>query len=414
MNKEIIALLIFLFTYLLIAFRRFRLLHIGRQAGAIVGATLMVVFGIIDIDEAYKSVDLNTIVLLFGMMVISEYLRISNFFKYISHLLLKKIKKPENFLTFVVFISGIGSAFMVNDTVCIIMTPIIVAYCVSVEVDALPFLIALATSSNIGSIGTLTGNPQNMLIGSYARLSYTKYFLIAFPLSILLLFLNNYFLKKIFERKLKSYKKGEGELKEVMIKKNLMFKSVLTLSLVVIFWFLGFNLSFTALVGASFLILITRISPQRILAKIDITILLFFAGLFVVIGAMEKTKLFEYFASLTPSSISLLQSYYISFLTIIFSNLFSNVPFVMIGLKWGAHLSYSEYFYYLLAVVSTLAGNLTILGSMANLIVVELAKGTRIIKFKEYLRFGFFITTITTIISVFYLFVVFKFILKAI
>ncbi|MCX7830627.1 MAG: SLC13 family permease, partial [Acidobacteria bacterium] len=224
MEKELIALFIFGFTYLLIAARRFRVLHIGRAAGALVGATLMVVFGVISIDGAYKSIDLNTIVLLFGMMVISEYLRLAGFFRGVATVFIKNISSPKDFLTAVVWISGIGSAFLVNDTVCIIMTPIILAYAVSAEVDALPFLIALATSSNIGSMGTLAGNPQNMLIGSYARLSYSKYFIIVFPLALLILYFNNILLKKVFEKRLCCGAGTLPKIPEFRIKKNLMIK----------------------------------------------------------------------------------------------------------------------------------------------------------------------------------------------
>ncbi len=169
MEKNVIALLIFVFTYILIAARRFRVLHIGRPAGAMLGAAMMVFFGVLTVDGAYRIIDLNTIVLLFGMMVISEYLRLAGFFRGIASIFIKNISSPKKFLTAVVWISGLGSAFLVNDTVCIMMTPIILAFTISSEVDALPFLIALATSSNIGSMGTLTGNPQNMLIGSYGN-----------------------------------------------------------------------------------------------------------------------------------------------------------------------------------------------------------------------------------------------------
>lgn len=411
MEKDLIALLIFSFTYLLIAARRFRLLHIGRPAGALVGATMMVVLGVISIEGAYRTIDLNTIILLFGMMVISEYLRLAGFFRGVATIFIKNISAPKNFLTAVVWISGIGSAFLVNDTVCIMMTPIILAYTISMEVDALPFLIALATSSNIGSMGTLAGNPQNMLIGSYAHLNYSKYFIVVFPLALFLLYLNNILLNKVFEKRLAEEKGSPPQIPEFRIKKNLMAKSGIVLLLVVLFWFLGFHLSFTALCGASVLILVARISPQRVFSKIDISILLFFAGLFIVIGAMEETRVFDYFEPFVPTNFTFLGSILFSFITVIFSNFFSNVPFVMVALKWASKASSSEYFYYLLAVISTLAGNLTLVGSMANLIVVEMAKGTRIVGFREYFKFGLLITFLSCLISVSYLYLVFKFIL---
>lgn len=412
MEKNIIAIVIFGFTYLLIAARRFSLLHIGRPAGALLGATMMVFFGVLTVDGAYRSIDLNTLVLLFGMMVISEYLRLAGFFKGVAALFIKNLSSPRKFLTAVVWISGIGSAFLVNDTVCIMMTPIILSYAISSEVDALPFLIALATSSNIGSIGTLTGNPQNMLIGSYGHLSYSNYFAVVFPLALLLLYLNNILLKKVFKERLISDKGTTPNIPDFRIKKNLMIKSGFVLFAVVLLWFLGFHLSFTALCGAAFLILIVRISPQRIFSKIDLSILLFFAGLFVVIGAMEETRVFDYFAPYVPEQLTFKGGVFFSFITVIFCNFFSNVPFVMVAMKWVSKTASSEYFYYLLAVISTLAGNLTLIGSMANLIVAEMAKGTRVVGFREYFRYGLLITFVSCLISVCYLFVVFKFILN--
>jgi len=408
MNMAFLALTIFLATYILIAARQFRFLHIGRPAGALLGAAAMVATGVVPVRRAFASIDMATIGLLFGMMVISEYLRTAGFFRALTENLCRKTSSPAGFLTAVVWISGIGSAFLVNDPVCIMMTPIVLAYAALSERDPLPFLIALATSSNIGSMATLAGNPQNMLIAGASGLSYARYAMAIFPLALVLLMINNFLLLKIYGKRLSEGFAGAGELKEVRVKKSLLWKSLIVLAAVVFSWFSGVDLAFGAIAGAAAMILIARISPERILARLDWTILVFFAGLFVVVDAVEYTGAIESFFNFIPKELGLGGSFIFGLASVLLSNLFSNVPFVMVAVKWAGASTDPGFFFYLLAVTSTLAGNLTLIGSMANLIVVEMARGTRIVGFREYFRYGILITILTFAISIGYLYVLFK------
>ncbi len=408
MDIAVLALTIFLATYILIAARQFKFLHIGRPAGALLGAVAMVASGVIPVGNALRSIDMATIGLLFGMMVISEYLRTAGFFRALTTRLCEKTSSPGAFLSAVVWISGIGSAFLVNDPVCIMMTPIVIAYADMAEIDPLPLLIALATSSNIGSMATLAGNPQNMLIASASGLSYARYAMGVFPLALILLALNNFLLLKVYGKRLKEGFSGDGRLMEVRVKKNLLWKSLMVLVSVVLAWFLGVDLAFGAIAGAAAIILLARVSPERIFARLDWTILVFFAALFVVVDAVEYTGALENFFNFIPKELGLGGSFVFSLASVLLSNLFSNVPFVMVAVKWAGASSDPGYFYYLLAVTSTLAGNLTLIGSMANLIVVEMARGARVVGFREYLKYGLLITFVTTILSIGYLFLLFK------
>lgn len=408
MDIAVLAIVIFLSTYILIAARQFKFLHIGRPAGALLGAAAMVASGVVPVKRAFASIDLATIGLLFGMMVISEYLRTAGFFRALTEKLSRRTSSPAAFLTAVVWISGIGSAFLVNDPVCIMMTPIVLAYASLSDTDPLPFLVALATSSNIGSMATLAGNPQNMLIAGASSLSYARYAVGVFPLALILLLMNNILLMKVYGKRLGEGLPGAGELKEVRVKKSLLLKSLIVLVSVVSAWFMGVDLAFGAIAGAAAIILLARISPERIFAKLDWTILVFFAALFVVVDAVEYTGALENFFSFIPKDLGLGGSFMFGLASVLLSNLFSNVPFVMVAVKWAGSSTDPGFFYYLLAVTSTLAGNLTLIGSMANLIVVEMARGSRVVGFREYLRYGLLITFVTTVLSIGYLFLLFK------
>lgn len=401
-----IALVIFALTYILIAARRFALLPVGRPAGALLGAAAMVVFGVLTPVEAYGSIDLRTISLLFGMMVITGYLQAARFFPALSRWVLRRASSPRALLGAVVWISGGASAFLVNDTVCLMFTPVVLALALELEVDALPLLMALATSSNIGSVATLTGNPQNMLIGTASHIPYRQYLLIMAPLTVCLLAVNHFLLLKFYSRELQKGPKARKGVGKSLIHRPLIVKSLVVLACVVAAWLLGADLSFTAVAGAAILIAWGRREPRRTFERLDWTLLLFFAGLFVVIAGVEKSGAVTWLTGLFPTGGGIWGAVNFSIFSVLCSNLFSNVPFVLVAAKWVGSLPSPELHWYLLALTSTLAGNLTLVGSMANLIVAALSRGVRPVGFREYLRYGVPITILTTAIGVAYLLLV--------
>ena len=402
----IAALAVFSATYLLIVGRRLSLLHLGRPAGALVGAVGMVLFKVLTPGEAYGLIDLNTLVLLFGMMVISGYLDESGFFSALAQATLRRASEPRVLLGAVVWVSGIASAFLMNDTVCLMMTPVVAAMTLALRVDPLPYLLALATSSNIGSVATLAGNPQNMLIGTASHIPYRDYILVMGPIAVLCLAVNHALLLRVYGPRLERAA-GEGEEEpSPRVRKALMVKALVALGAVVLAWFLGADLSFAAGAGAALVILLARFSPHRILARLDWSLLLFFAALFVVVGGVESTGVLDYLGRFVPRGTGAAGIAGFSVISVFGSNLFSNVPFVLVAGKWVASLPEPRLHWYLLALTSTFAGNLTLVGSMANLIVAELARGVRPIGFREYFRYGAVLTAITTLLGVLYLAVV--------
>src|SRR6267143_5293298 len=174
-RRELIAVAIFSFTYLLISGRRLKVLPLNRPAAALLGSVLMVACGVMPPEQAYRAVDYNTLVLLLGMSLLSAYFCLAGFFDWTADQVLKVARTPQRLLLYLIFTSGALSALLVNDTVCFMFTPLVVAVVVRGNLPLLPYFLALAMSANIGSVCTLVGNPQNMIIGQLSRLPFVRF-----------------------------------------------------------------------------------------------------------------------------------------------------------------------------------------------------------------------------------------------
>src|SRR6266404_4566776 len=173
-QREIVAIAIFAITYLLISGRRLKLLPLNRPAAALLGAVLMVACGVMTPEQAYRAVDYNTLVLLLGMSLLSAYFYLAGFFDWAADRVLKAGRTPQRLLFYLILTSGALSALLVNDTVCFMFTPLVVAVVVRGKLPLLPYLLALAMSANIGSVATLVGNPQNMIIGHMSKIPFLR------------------------------------------------------------------------------------------------------------------------------------------------------------------------------------------------------------------------------------------------
>ena len=174
-QEEIVATVIFAITYVLISGRQLKLLPSNRPAAALLGAVLMVSIGVMTPERAYRAVNYDTLVLLLGMMLISAYLYLAHFFEWAADLVLKFSRTAQRLLLYLALTSGVLSALLVNDTICLMLTPLVVAVIPRGKLPLLPFLIALATSANIGSVATLVGNPQNMMIAHFSRIPFAQF-----------------------------------------------------------------------------------------------------------------------------------------------------------------------------------------------------------------------------------------------
>lgn len=406
-DKTLYAAIIFVLTYLLITVQKIPGIKLDRPAGVSIGAILMVLAGILTLDEAYAFIDLDTLAFLLGMMILIAYLGLSGFFGLVASWIVRVSGNTSRMLLLVVFSSGILSALFVNDTICLLFTPIILAATKSIGVNPIPFLIAVATASNIGSAATITGNPQNMFIGIRSEISFLTFLAKMLPVSLIGLFFN-YALIRIFYRKEINRKATFSDKTDnIKLNKLLLAKSLGVLMLVFSLFTYGIPYPFAALLGAALILLIGVIEPKLAFREVNWTLLLFFAGLFVVMGGVEKSGLSEILFE-KSSSLFELDSWKgmlsISTIVLVLSNLVSNVPAVMLFAPHISSFPNPENTWLVLAMASTFAGNFTLVGSVANLIVAEIAKeGSVKMGFWEYFKLGAPLTIITILIGVLWL-----------
>ena len=383
------AYIIFGASYLVFALGKFPGLKIDRPAAAIIGAVAMVAFRIVPAQAALRVIDFPTIVLLFSMMVIVGGLHLAGFFEWTAELVLKHLP-PRSFLPAVIFTSGCLSAFLVNDIVCLVMVPFVLRLTERMRLPALPFLLAVATASNIGSVATITGNPQNMLIGSYSGISYREFLLRLGPVALAGLFLDWAILYWLFRHELReSATPPQAELPEVRLIG--IWKPALVVTAVIAGFLAGASPALAAALGAAALLISRNTDPHKLYGEVDRGLLVFFVGLFLIVGGAENAGIIDKFL-LASRYVNLHEPAAFSVATAALSNLVSNVPAVMLLKSLVPAFPNPHNVWLLLAMASTLAGNLTITGSVANIIVVETSKPVMHIGFRQYFRAGLPIT----------------------
>jgi Na+/H+ antiporter NhaD/arsenite permease-like protein len=405
------AVLIFALTYALISGRRLKILPLNRPAAALLGAVLMVVMGVMTPQQAYHAVDYDTLVLLLGMMLISAYLFLAGFFEWAADEVLKFAKTPHRLLLYLILTSGVLSALLVNDMVCLMLTPLVVAMIVRGRLPLFPYLMALATSANIGSVATLVGNPQNMIIGNMSHIPFLRFSAALLPVAAIGLAINYVVLRFGFRKALAAARIEVGRPDSAVgvpaLDKKLLGLVTAVLALV----FVGFclerwtmlPLAWTALAGAALVMVLARRDTHQALKLVDWHLLMFFAALFVVVEGLNKTGLpdqvYQGLRHVFGVSATA-QAWNLTWFSVAGSNIFSNVPFVLVAGKWIANFAQPELMWKVLALATTFAGNLTILGSVANIIVVESARGHVEVGFWDYAKYGIPITILSTVVGV--------------
>jgi Na+/H+ antiporter NhaD/arsenite permease-like protein len=398
-HQEIIAIAIFCVTYLLISGRQFKILPLNRPAAALLGAVLMVACGVLTPEQAYRAVDYDTLVLLLGMMVIAAYLSLAGFFEWAADWILRRAKSPQSLLLLLVCASGILSALLVNDTICLMLTPLVVAVIVRGKLPLSPYLLALAMSANLGSAATLVGNPQNMIIGHLSQIPFLRFSLSLLPAAAAGLGIEYLILRFGFRKILAGVTIHRPESQPRKTDRRLLLLTFGVLALVFAGFLAGLNLSWTALAGGVLLMVLARRDTHDVLKLVDWHLLVFFAALFIVVEGLSGTGLPDrIYHQLQPlfgvSSGS--QAWNFAWFSILGSNIFSNVPFVLVAGKWIHNFAQPELMWKVMALATTFAGNLTILGSVANIIVMESARRRVEVGFWDYAKFGIPVTVLTT------------------
>ncbi len=400
---------IFAVTYVLISARRLGYLHIDRPSAALLGAIACVAVGVLSPGEALAAIDGNTILLLFGMMGMGAFLGATGFFMRAAQALSHKARTPERLLALIVWGAGGLAALITNDAVCVLGAPLVVELIRKHRLPALPFLLALATAANTGSAATLVGNPQNMLCASLGDLSYRAHLWLVGPAALAGLAINHGLLRLMFRRQLAAatLTREETTAERVLTTPSLTILAVLAGTVVA--YTLGADLAWTAAGGFALLFVLRHEQPAAdVWSRIDWSVLVFFAGLFVVVEGLVRSGAPAWFFAHAPlASLNGLGGLLgQAGVFLVGSNIVSNVPFILVVRDQMATLADPRLGWELLAMASTFAGNLTLVGSVANIIVAEKSREVGGMDFWAYLRVGLPLSLLTTLVGALWIYAV--------
>jgi Na+/H+ antiporter NhaD/arsenite permease-like protein len=399
---RVAILVTFALSYVGITARRLRWLPVGRPSMALIGATVCVALGtwagppFLDLDGALRAVELHTLSLLLGMMVVAAGLGEAGFFAWATGFLASHVRHRAALLWAVTLGCGLLSAVLVNDAVCLLATPLVVQLARSARAQVRPFLFAVAMGSNAGSALTLAGNPQNMLVGRLSGLSYRGY-LADVALPVLAALVVTAALLHLFFRKTLHEETGPTtQDSATVIDRPLLVVSLLGLFGAVVGNLAGAPLALTALAAGTVTLIAAGLRAEKLLAQVDWSVLLFFAGLFVLVAALQRTGFPQTWVAQTEGALghgALVLTAVLS----VGSQIVSNVPLILLLEPWIRSFPDPNAAWTTTALVATLAGNLTVLGSVANIIVLERAKER--MGFLEYAKIGVPVTLASTAVA---------------
>jgi len=378
-------------------------LRLDRAGAALVGGSLMLAVGAVDLNQLGKAIDLPTLALLLGLMIVVGNLRLSGFFRLVTAWVVARARHPLALLAAVVASAGVFSAFLLNDAICLVMTPLVADIARRMRRDPVPYLLAVAMASNIGSTATITGNPQNILIGSFSGIAYSRFAAALSPVAAIGLVLAFALIWLMHRAEFRGGDAFRAAARPAHLHRPLAYKALAVTAAMVAAFFAGVPPALAALVAGGAMLLTRIVRSERIYREIDWPLLLMFAGLFVIVAGFEN-------ALLTPGIVAqvgrlhLDQVPVLALGTAVLSNLVSNVPAVLVLRPFVGAAGDPDRAWLTIAMASTLAGNLTILGSVANLIVVQGARaGGVTIGFWAYFRVGAPLTVLTIALGAYWL-----------
>jgi Na+/H+ antiporter NhaD/arsenite permease-like protein len=387
-----LTVLIFLLTYLGVALGRIPGLMLDRTGIALLGAIAMIVAGAMSFPQAVQAVDLPTIVLVYALMVVSAQLRLGGFYTRTAFWITSVLVHPRFFLLVSMLTSAVLSAVLANDIVCLAFTPVLTLALLSGRRSPVPYLLGLAIASNIGSAATIIGNPQNMLIGQVGRLAFDRFFFWCAPPAAVALLLSYLLLCWLFR---KDFHRRADTPDAASILQALQrfdrwqsFKGLAVVGVLLVFFLTAVPREMSAMAAAGVLLCSRRLKSREMLQLVDWHLITLFCALFVLVHGLEATGLpATLLAQLKGAGVDLHELFTLSAISVGLSNLVSNVPAVMLLIKFLDPTRLDQW--YALAVSSTFAGNLITLGSIANLIVIEQAAACGVnISFRDHARVG--------------------------
>ncbi len=396
-----ITLAIVALAFIGIAIGRWPIIQSNRTTIALMGVALLVVFGQVRFEDLPSYVNFDTIFLLFSMMIINANLKLAGFFTLSGRWLARTARTPRAFLALEILLCGVLSALFLNDTICLVFAPLILGLMDKLKRNPIPYLITLALSANVGSTATLTGNPQNMIVGISSGIPYLGFTLALAPVALLGMGVIWLTLVWIYPREFRRGAVFEtpGEDGEE-VSKGLLIKTLAVTAGLLAAFLAGVPIALASFLAANILLITRRHRPHTVFAEFDWSLLVFFAALFVISGSLETSRVTSELIDLNglAQRATILN---LTAVTVVLSNLVSNVPAVLLLRPVVATMPDARTGWLTLAAASTLAGNLTLLGSVANLIVAETASRWRVeISFWEYTRAGIIVTLATLAIAV--------------
>jgi Na+/H+ antiporter NhaD/arsenite permease-like protein len=368
-------------------------LKLDRTGIALLGAIALVATGRMSLDEAWGAVDVPTLALLLGLMVISAQFRLGGFYSKLTRHLGEGDRSPSTLLALVIATSGGLSAVLANDIVCLAMAPVLIEVCTRRRLNPVPYLLALACAANIGSAATLIGNPQNMLIGQTLQLSFTGYLLDGGVPALVGLLVVWSVIVAMFGTQWRRDSPPIDVEAPAFDRWQTIKGVVVTTALVAAFLFTDWPRELVALTAAGVLLVSRRLASRDMIGLVDWHLLVLFIGLFVVNRAIAQSGFAGGLLMMSRmAGADLTQEPVLFIMTAVLSNLVSNVPAVMLLLPAARDAMDGA----VLALSSTLAGNLIVVGSIANIIVVDQAARLGIeIDWRRHARVGVPVTVLT-------------------
>jgi Na+/H+ antiporter NhaD/arsenite permease-like protein len=422
MNWEIVAIIVFIFTYFLIVDER-----IHRAVAAMVGAAIVIFLQLVPWNSLLEHLDFGTIFLLMGMMIIVNTAKNSGLFEYIA-IRTAKIAKGNPIRVMILFslVTALASAFLDNVTTVLLLTPMLLTIARLMKLNPIPFLIAEIFASNIGGAATLIGDPPNIMIASAAGLTFNEFIMIMGPIVLVDMAIIILMLYLIYGRSLKVEKHEQ----EIMVKAldsldersaiqdiALFKKSIITLAIVIVMFFfhsmLGLEPAEVALIGAAIILFWSRESPEMILEKIEWPALFFFGGLFIVVGALVETGVIADIAAAMVGAVDTTGEAMIIvvWFSAIASAVVDNIPLTaaMIPLIKDMGTTMDIYpLWWALSVGACLGGNGTAIGASANVVVLGISEREGInISFMDFLKLGMFVLVVTVAVGLGMLWIMF-------
>ncbi len=388
-----VRLAIFVLAYLLIAFPRVGGLRLTRPAAALIGAAAMVTIGRLSLADAYRAVDLDVLAFLLGVLIVAAYLEVGGFFEWAAGHVVARARSPRALLAAVVVVTGLLSALFMNDTLCIVMPALVLAVLAPLRLPPLPYVLAIALGANVGSAMAITGNPQNMLIGVASHIAFGRFAATLAPASLGGLAIAYAVVAVRYRRELRGDAAPIVAVTQPTLDRWLVAAPLLVFVGMLACWLAGLSLPLVAIAGAGVLTLIARREASAAYAKVDWPLLLFFAALFVIVRGVQDVT-----TTMVPqlNGNRWHDGTAVSGAMLVLSNLVSNVPAVLLWRPVVPTLPHATFVWLVMAMSSTFAGNLSLLGSMANMIVAERAQARGVaVPFLDYLVVGIPVTLLT-------------------